>query len=303
MIKESEITFYADWKLKQRHSAITRLLNVVFLTSVRDVGTDDRNGTMVETEYGLRYMEGVIEMTVRETHPLRGVLGRLVRVVGVITDDCEKDMRDSSYSLLPNPGNDWIYPYDLTTPEEELVRDMTYNIPSSFRQLPLEEKGQRRVLKYEFEMNVLQKMRELQGDILVSDHYMARLDHLYRDPSLWGRVVNIHPAPTVEGPFCLRGKTPTADAIAIARSGIPTRTGATLHFINAIIDGGPPIAFIDDTPVFPDDQPQWLRYRNYTHAKLPLFISGLAYYARSIYPYLNELDDDDLQKMKAFPSD
>lgn len=293
------IVYYSGREQSQRPN-VSRPLNVVFLTSIRDTGTCDRNGTMVETGNGLRYMEGAIERTVKETHPFwrgasgltyAGALAGLIRVVGVITDDTEHDMRNSDYSSLPILGKAWIYPFELSTPEGRLLREKTYNIPSSFRLLPLNALEERRQLKYEFEWAVLQIARELGGDVIISDHYMARLDFLTEEFGMYGRVLNIHPAVTVKyHPFCLRGKTPTADAIDRARSGVLTTTGATLHFINGIIDDGPPIAYIANTPVFPTDEPQWLRYRNYTLGKLPLFTHGLAHYARVLYPYLDELD-------------
>lgn len=298
---EQNIVYYGDPRLLQRNTATTRLLNIAFLTSVRDTGTEDRNGTMVETGNGRRYMENAIERIVGEMHPpgwegpsgltYAGRLAGLVRVVGVFTDDRQYDMRDSSYSVLPEPGRDWIYPLTLTTPDGQLVRDMTYNIPSSFRRLPLVgAEEERRQLKHEFETKVLRRMRRLGGDVLISDHYMARLDYLWALPCLYGRVLNIHPAVTVEdNPHCFRGPTPTADAIARARSGTHTQTGATLHFIGEKIDDGQAIAYVDHTPVFPEDEPQWLRYRNYTGAKLPLFVEGLAYYANTIYPHLDGL--------------
>lgn len=295
MIEMQDIVYYGDSRFSP--SVESRPLNVVFLTSIRDVGSCDRNGTMVETGNGLRYMEGVIERTVRETH-LPGSLANRIRIVGVITDDTPKDTQNSSYSALPESGRDWIYPFELSTAEGRLVREMTCNIPSSFRLLPLNALEERRQLKYKFEWAVLQKVRELGGDIIVSDHYMARLDHLWGNLGFYGRVLNIHPAVTVEGhPFMFRGKTPTADAIARARSGTPTRTGATLHFVTETIDEGPPIAYIANTPVFADDEPQWLRHRNYTLGKLPLFILGLAHYARNLYPYLGLID---LSSLKPF---
>lgn len=305
---ERNIVYYGDRRLLQRNGAITRPLVVVFLTSIRDVGIEDRNGTKVETGNGKADMEGVIERTVREMYPwwrgssglvYAGILADVICVGGVITDDISRDLRDSSYSTLPERGRDWIFDWNLRTPDGRLVRDMTYNIPSTFRRLPREAKAKRRQLKYEFEYQVLEKFRELRGDILVSDHYMARLDHLWREPSLFGRLLNIHPAVTVEGhPYCNRGPTPTANSIARARREGFARTGATLHFIGPKIDEGPPIAYVDHTPVFPSDEPQWLRYRNYLGAKLPLFVRGLAYYAHSIYPYLDELDEDDLIRLQ-----
>lgn len=304
--ERSNIIYYADRKLFQQSPAVTFSLNVVFLTSIRDTGTCDRNGTLVETGGGVRYMEGVIERTVKETHPwwrgssglvYTGVLADIVRVVGVITDDTPRDMQDSSYSILPEPGRDWIFPLTLSTPDGQLVRNMTYNIPSSFRRLPLKGAEEERWLeKLDFELRVLRMMRRLRGDVLVSDHYMARVDFLHQNPGLYGRLLNIHPAVTVEGHrFCFRGKTPTADAIARARSDRLTQiqTGATLHFMGKEIDKGQPVAYVADTPVFLDDEPQWLRYRNYNLCKLPLFIRGLDHYARAIYPYLDALKNLD----------
>ncbi len=313
MIEQQNIVYYGDPRLLEGSALIARPIRAVILTSVRDTGIDDKNGIRVETGNGLQHMEGAIERLVRETYPIWqgpfgmnyagiltvGRLAGLVDVAGVITDDTEKDMRNSSYSASPEPGRDWIHPSDLRTPEGRLVCDMTYNFPSTFRLLSLvgaeEERRQR---KYKFEMQVLQKMRELDGDILISDHLMMRLEYLYREPSLYGRVVNIHPAVTVKNyPYRFLGKTPTHDAIASAKVDPSTRTGATLHFINKTIDDGPPIAYMASTPVYPNDEPQWLRYRNYQEAKLPLFIAGLAHYARNIYPHLGEIDINALQPM------
>lgn len=100
---EQNIVYYGETTLLQRKVVGTRPLNVVFLTSVRDTGTCDRNGTVVETGSGPRY------------------------------------------------------------------------------------------------------------DVIVSDHYMARLDYLWGEFGLYGRVLNIHPAVTIAGhPNCFRGKTLTA---------------------------------------------------------------------------------------------
>lgn len=299
---EQNIVYFGEPGLLQRNTLPTRPLTVVFLTSVRDTGKDDRNGRWVEVGNGSRrYMEGTIERTVRETHPwyrgpseesCRGMLAGIVRVGGVITDDTPKDMQKSSYSSLPESGRAWIFPRRLSTPEGLLITDMTYNIPSSFRLLPKRAVEERWFEKLDFESRVLRMMRELGGDVLVSDHYMARIDFLYQNPALFGRLLNIHPAVTVENhPFRFRGKYPTADTLARARSDRSTQiqTGATLHFIGPEIDKGQPIAYVVDTPVYPHDEPQWLRYRNYNLGKLPLFVHGLAHYARNIYPYLDKL--------------
>lgn len=296
MERLDNIIYFQESGVEPNRTVPYRPLNVLFLTSVRDTGTCDRNGAFVETGQGLGYMEGVIERTIIETYPLSGKLHGLIRVVGVITDDMEKDMKGSTYGVLPEIGRDWIYPSSLITPDRTRMWDLTYNISSSFRALPKTATEDRAQLKLEFETKVLEMMRELKADVLVSDHYMARIDHLSNGWGLFGRVLNIHPALTLEGhPFSFRGKTPTADAIERARTGAETWTGATLHIINETIDAGPAIAYTASTPVYSTDESQWLRYRNYRVSKLPVFIHGLAHYAISIEPVLNEIDFKNLR--------
>jgi folate-dependent phosphoribosylglycinamide formyltransferase PurN len=128
---------------------------------------------------------------------------------------------------------------------------------------------------------------------------MARIDHLHSDLGMWGRVLNIHPAVTEAGhPYAFPGKTPTQDAIDRANSGEITRTGATLHVVDSVIDAGPIIAYTADTPVYPGDEPQWLRFRNYSMGKLPLLVEGLAHYVQSIYPYLDRIDLRSMERVR-----
>jgi folate-dependent phosphoribosylglycinamide formyltransferase PurN len=294
MLEGPNIIYYADHKSLEREASSARPLNVVFLTSIRDVGSCDRNGIETPTRNEMRYMEGAIQRVISETYRA-GSLFNVARVAGVITDDIESDLKDKdiAYPVEPTLGQNWIHPYDLRTPEGTLVREITHNIPSSFRALPLDAEIERRQQKYQFEAAVLQKTQDLGGDVIVSDHYMARIDYLVGGAlGYFGRVLNIHPAVTIEGhPFCFRGKTPTVDAINRAREeGSPIKTGATLHIVDWEIDKGPAIAYTADTPVYPDDKPEWLRYRNYQRAKLPLLIEGFRHYAEAIYPNLNRIN-------------
>lgn len=247
-----------------------RPLSILFLTSIRDVGECDRNGLMVETGQGQRYMEGVIERTAQEVK-LGGVLhGRFV-IAGVVTDDRAHDLHD--FTAYPNEVVDkhWVWPKQLDLP--------TWNIPSDFRGLPRAATAERVAAKLAFEQAVYQLFMSLEADIIVSDHYMARIEHLIDRHGLAGRVLNIHPAVTVRGhEFCFRGQTPTADAIARTQHDATTLTGATLHLVNAIIDDGPALAYGVGTPVYASDQPQWLRWRNYQTAKLPVFVAGMLHY-------------------------
>lgn len=285
---KKQITFFADWE----KSMVTphRPLNILFLTSLRDVLACDRNGQMVLTSEGVQYMEGIIERTVRETHH-GGALHGLVRVVGIVVDDLSKDTHAEHFPLVPTPGREWIHPLDLRDEGGTLITDITFHIPSAFRMLSRDDTEGRHRLKLEFESAVLAKMTELGAEIIISDHYMAKLEHFANGFGKFGRVLNIHPAVTVTGhPYCFRGKTPTADAIARAQSELNIVTGATLHLINPVIDDGPAIAFTASTPVYASDEPQHLRFRNYQMAKLPLFIAGVRHYVTRIFPHLGEID-------------
>lgn len=252
------------------HLPANRALRILFLTSVRDTGECDRNGSIVHTEDGDSYMMGAIEYIASAT-ALGGTLHGLFTIAGVITDDHPRDLRDYANHPTRARNRAWLWPQKLDLP--------TRNIVSAFRQLPLQDHTNRAAAKLAFEREVLAWFHELEADIIISDHYMARLEHLIGQLGLYGRVLNIHPAVTVIGhPCCFRGPTPTTDAIAHAKQGTPTVTGATLHLVNADIDDGPIIGYIEGTPVNSTDQPQWLRYRNYLLAKCPLLVEGLRHY-------------------------
>lgn len=263
-------------------------VNVAFITSVRDVGGDDHVGQWVGTKDGPQYMEGVIERCISESLP-GGTLHGIVRVVLIVTDDRPKDVAPFGYSAMPEvcgkQNGRWIFPPDLAcdelgTPARLLVR----NILSEFRSIPKRDPV-RAEAKRAFERQVLDAARRCDAEVLVSDHYMAKIEYLNGEFGLYGRVLNIHPAVTkLDCPFCFRGPTPTADALKMARDGHTTRTGATLHLVNEEFDDGPIIEWDAPTPVYPDDTPEELRYRNYQVAKLPVFIRGLQKYVKEWLP-------------------
>lgn len=253
-------------------------VRAVFLTSIRDVGICDLNGRMVSTKEGRRYMEGLIERTVRECGPGGGLHG-LLELAGVIYDDTPKDLAGSDYPLVPGEGLPWIFPLDMKDHHGHSVVSMTTHLPSIFRLLPLDDAEGRRVVKHAFETSILELMHAARADILISDHYMARIEFLINGLGLNGRVLNMHPAVTKKNhPFCFRGPHPTADAIAMAKSGTKTVTGATLHIVNEVIDDGPIILCEAVTPVHADDVPAELRWRNYQKAKFPVFVRGMQKY-------------------------
>lgn len=295
----SSIRFFGDESVPSVRPQ--KPVNIAFLTSVRDTGTCDRNGSIIRTPEGVRYMEGAIERTVRESRE-GGALDGILRVVAVITDDREKDMRGSEYPLRPQAGRPWLHDQDLRNNDDSLVADpdTTHWIVSDFRSLPLSDTDGRAERKMDFERQVWQLMQQRQADVLVSDHYMARIAYLVNGTfRQFGRILNIHPAVTIpDHPFRFCGKTPTKDAIDRARSGVETRTGATLHVVDEIIDHGPPLAYIAETPVDGTDEPQHLRYRNYQLGKLPLFIAGMRHYIENVYPHLDQID---LQSLSPLP--
>ena len=262
-------------------------VRIVFLTSIRDVGADDHNGQIVLTKDGPKYMKGVVEHTVEACRP-GGALYGICEIAGVITDDTEKGLAGSGYPLVPTEGEQWIHSLDLEDHHGVRIADMTFHRPSLFRALPLGAVAERHEAKKEYEGQIVAMMRELDADVMVSDHYMARIEFLVNGTfGLYGRVVNIHPAVTLHNhPYCFRGKSPTVDAIARAKGGKPTRTGATLHLVNEKIDDGPVIHWAAPTPVYPDDTPKELRWRNYTIAKLPVFTRGMKRYVHDVLPHL-----------------
>lgn len=282
------ITYRCNWELTNYADRPANPLRVVFLTSIRDTGACDRNGVCVETPEGPKYMEGVVEHAVRQTHD-GGFLRGIIDVVGVITDDVP-DGETLDYPTLPMDGQPWIHPLDLWNPDGTPIRNLTVNIMSSFRKLPLADKLRRAEEKFRFEKAVLAHMHRLNADVLISDHYMAEIKYLVDEFGLFGRVLNIHPAITLQDhPFWFPGKTPTADAIEKARTGAEVYTGATLHLMDTIIDHGPALAYQCGTLVLATDQSMHLRARNYP-AKCRVFTQGMIHYTHHIFPYIHKMN-------------
>ncbi len=263
-------------------------VGVAILTSVRDVGACDLNGKMVSVGSDSVYMKGIIEHIIEASFH-DDTLSGCLEVVSVITDDTERDLQGSEYPVRPTEGRQWLHPLGLLDCFGKNVAVMTENIPSDFRLCPKNALAERARLKRQFEQRVLENMRAHGASILISDHYMARLEHLIgAEMGLYGRVLNIHPAVTLSGhPFCFRGPTPTTDAIRHAGKNPGTKTGASLHIVNRKIDDGPLIALTVNTPVYEDDSPELLRLRNYRDSKLPLFVEGMKHYIQRILPYVD----------------
>ncbi len=263
-------------------------VRVAFLTSIRDVGKEDLNGSMVEPKDGPRYMMGIVEHAVLQCKP-GGAQHGLMEVACVVTADLEKNLAESPYPLTPTPGEQWIHTLDLCNHHGDLIIDRTVHIPSTFRSLPIDAVELRQRAKLAHEERIFRVASHFGAEVIISDHYMCRIVYLHK--RLPGLVLNIHPAITwTNHEFCFRGKTPTADALAMARArrgtGRPTMTGATLHYVEDEIDGGRIICCGPHTRVDADDAPGELRYRNYAQSKRRVLTEGMYHFLTSMFPEL-----------------
>ncbi len=277
--------FFYNRNVSVKEQKLEKPLGILFLTSLRDIALEEYNGRYININTKRHYMKGIIESTVKETHK-NGRLEGIVEVKGVIVDDLPSDLKNQ-FPILPTKGQDWIHPLSLKNSKGELIIDKTWNIPSLFRKLPKGEKKLRNKEKFNFEYQVLQKAKKIGADIIVSDSYMAIIKYLITDLGMNNKVLNIHPGPTLlNKPFCFRGSDPIKEAVKFAEksSGL-VYTGATLHFVDSLVDNGDYIAYICNTPVIARDELA-LMYKNYKNAKLPIFIEGIKHYALKIYPFL-----------------
>src|SRR5262249_12100406 len=115
-----------------------------------------------------------------------------LELVGIVTDDTESDVQKNklgSYSLRPKRGYDWIHPLDLKLGSISVVEDLTFHIQSSFRHIPLSNYT-RAYEKERFEDELYKIVAHTKPDILISDHFMVRLDKLLKRYGLYGRVLN-----------------------------------------------------------------------------------------------------------------
>ncbi len=279
-MKTKGALFFYDEKSLIKVQYPMKPLGVLFITSLRNILYEEFNGQFIEINGEKFYMQGVIEKTLEETQYRKSLHG-LIEVKGVIVDDTVSDLKNE-FDLLPNDQTNWIFPTKF------LEKDRIWNIPSLFRKLPKEDFKGREQSKHVFESLVFKKAKEIGAEIIILDGYMARLDYLQSSLGMYGKVLNIHPAPTIiDRPFCFRGKDEVMDAIRFAKNnGGAALTGSTLHFVDSDLDSGHPVAYICSTPVSEDDTELELMYRNYQEAKLPIFIAGLKHYVLKIFPYL-----------------
>lgn len=297
------INFYQPEGLPFHCTQPLKPLRALILTSIRDVGRDEGVGQNHFVNGKERYLMGTTEAIIRACNS--GHLSPYIEIAGIITDDTPEDLKNCSYPVAPEDGRQWIHPLDLKLTDGSHVIDITRNIPSAFRRLNRADLYTRQQQKLLFESAVFQAMRDCDADIILSDHFMAKIEYLIDSNSfgLYGRVVNVHPGITNPNmPFQDIGKD--SDILAIKRAqGLrfdpntgdfksvkPTYlTGATFHVVGPDIDTGPVLADACTTVVRNDDSSSNVIFRNYRFSKNRVAVSGLAHYAAHIYPNLDLL--------------
>jgi folate-dependent phosphoribosylglycinamide formyltransferase PurN len=282
----------------RRHAERVRF---AIITSVRDLaseGVGNRRTTRPGEEV---YVKGTLEYALEQC--VRGKLAHFLELVLVITDDTERDMKKlaSPLPLRPTRELPWIHPLAMRTRHGELVSSITRNIQSSYRLLPLSDKGGRAAEKRRFEDRIRSAMALHGAQVLVSDHFLCRVEHLISPQfyDLQNKVLNIHPGISDRyHRFRTPGATPYADAIERAqglRGPAHHRTGASFHIMEQEIDAGPVMVDVERTPVGAHDEWKDLCARNYPLSKNPAFSEGLIHYAQHIYPRLEMIDLNILQ--------
>lgn len=268
---------------------LARPLRVCVATSVRDIGCDDRANRVIEVGGTPVFMQGSLHALLDATaQELRGV----VEVVGIVVDDiperqdrAELNQHGEDYTAIPDESDRWIVPRGYALPDGRPLLEIVTNIPSDFRALPRRTTAHlatREREKCRFERELGSFADEVGADVILSDHLMVKLEHLFREGPYASRVVNIHPAITWElDSNRLRGRSPTRDAIERAQTTGYGLTGASFHFISPELDEGPVICDRERTRVSPADEVATLRFRNYREAKIPVLIRGLEYLARN----------------------
>ena len=280
-------------------------LRVLFLTSLRDVAVEEGVGKFANIHGKRRYIKGTIETALEAVADQR--LEGFAEIVGIVFDDLEKDVRNTEYALDPLSSQEWIYPLDLLTQSGQSSLDITYHIPSEFRLLPLLDKEGRYYKKLEFESKLFNLMQTLEADVIISDHYLAKIEFLISPDhfGLFGRVLNTHPGITRQGYiYHCRGYHTDEEAInhVLGYATDPDtgekfcvtphdRTGACFHIVSESFDQGPILCDAELTPVFLSDKEERQAFvrRIYETSKNPVFLNGLKHYASNVYPAISKL--------------
>ncbi|KVM74298.1 N(5)-hydroxyornithine transformylase PvdF [Burkholderia ubonensis] len=269
--------------------------NLVYIQSLRN-GAADRAGQPVAYKGGTRYMKAPLEFLVERLNG--SALGERYTLAGVIVDDDDGSPADraklADYGFARTPGRPWLLPDGLTV-KGRPVDELFCAIPSTYRRLPRDVHDvhavrERAAGKAAFERRLLERLLELNADVVVLDGLLVILDELVRPGARFHRrIANIHPGITEDGsPFQRRGAYATLDALHGARgervdwaSGATsaiepvTMTGASFHYVDNGIDSGEVICDVLDTPIAPDDTILELRWNNFQRSLFPALERGL----------------------------
>lgn len=278
-----------------------RPLKIAFLTSIRDVGLEEHVGTYSEHGNPDSYVKGTIETALEAVKDDR--LGDFAEIVAIITDDVSADLKRCDYVADPRHNGEWIFPREMRNKNGELATSITVNVPSTFRSLPLKDVEGRKAQKFEFESKIFKILREAGADILLSDHFLARIDYLIRPDHfrMLGRVLNTHPGIIrPDHPYTCLGKLPY-DQMRLHAQGLRLMgdkslahvppcdiAGATFHLITAGIDRGPVLCDAELTRISPTDSDVTVARKLYQTSKYHAFIEGVRHYASNIFPMFME---------------
>jgi len=271
---------------------------LVYIMSLRNAAAD-KAGQHIDYKGGQRYMKSPLEYLVHalDTTPL----GDAYTLEAVLFDDDEGSPRDrhalQDYGFGFDPARRWIFPGDLRA-QGRRVNDIFHNVPSTYRQLPLDASAERAAGKKEFEQRLADRLHALGTDLVVLDGLLVILDQLARPESPFFRqIVNIHPGITrLESPFERRGAWATLDALHGARGErvvdwrtretVPIepvlKTGASFHYVDTGIDSGEVIFDVLGTDIDPSDTILELRWNNFNRSLFPALHQGLALMAETV---------------------
>ncbi|WP_126227835.1 formyltransferase family protein [Burkholderia ambifaria] len=263
--------------------------NLVYIQSLRN-GAADRAGQPVAYQGGTRYMKAPLEFLIERLND--SPLGERYTLKGVIVDDDEGSPADrakvADYGFARTPGRPWILPDGLTV-QGRPVDELFCTIASTYRRLPRDAR-ERVTGKQAFERRLLERLLELDADVVVLDGLLVILDELVRPGARFHRrIANIHPGITADdSPYQRRGAWATLDALHGARgervdwaSGTTSRvepvtmTGASFHYVDNGIDSGEVICDVLDTPIAPDDTILELRWNNFQRSLFTALERGL----------------------------
>jgi folate-dependent phosphoribosylglycinamide formyltransferase PurN len=252
---------------------------LVYVWSLRNAAADQA-GKYVTYKNEQRYMTSPLEHLVVQLN--EADLGELYSLEAIIHDDDECYEKDKeklgSYSMMsPVDGGDWFFPLDMSVQGNRAIKLME-SIASSYRSLPIGS-PERPAGKHKFENSLLNRLIELEADVVMLDGLIVILDELIRPGSLFHRkVVNIHPGITrVESPYERRGASATLDALYRAQGKrvinwknmetepvLPLyKTGASFHYVDNGVDSGEVIIDALNTDISPDDTILELRWNNF----------------------------------------